>query len=75
MKKCALILGLFTAITANAANTCGDDLDNNCWDCGKTAADNCTARLDGTKLTIEGDGYMADFWGSQYSDPSYPVRP
>ena len=75
MKKCALILAIMFSFNANAANICGDDLGNNCWDCGKTTADNCTARLDGTKLTIEGDGYMADFLGGPLSDPSYPVRP
>ena len=62
MQKYILIVAIMLSFNVNAANTCGDDLDNNCWDCGKTAADNCTARLDGTKLTIEGDGYMADYY-------------
>lgn len=66
MKKRILILGLITAFNANAANTCGDDLNNNCWDCSKTADDSCTARLDGTKLTITGSGEMKDYdWFSE----------
>jgi len=77
MKKLTFILSLILSFNAYAANTCGDDLDNNCWDCGKTASDNCTARLDADtkKLTIIGDGYMADFYGTYLSDPSFPVRP
>ncbi|MBR2300180.1 MAG: leucine-rich repeat domain-containing protein [Alphaproteobacteria bacterium] len=61
MKKYVLILGLFLSFNANAANTCGDDLDNNCWDCGKTADDLCTARLEGTNLAITGTGEMKDY--------------
>ena len=63
MKKLLFILTLTLNFNTYAANTCGDDLDNNCWDCGKTASDICTARLDTAtqKLTITGDGYMKDY--------------
>ena len=63
MKKYILALGLVLSFNVNASNDCGDDLNNNCWDCGKTEADNCTARLDGTKLTIisTNNGQMKDY--------------
>ncbi|MBR2300131.1 MAG: leucine-rich repeat domain-containing protein [Alphaproteobacteria bacterium] len=75
MKKWILAFSLILCFNANAANTCGDDLNNNCWDCGKTDADNCTARLDGTKLTITGDGNMADYspsWGQIKNHIEHP---
>jgi len=79
MQKYILIVAIMFSFNVNAANTCGDDLDNNCWDCGKTAADNCTARLDGTKLTITGDGYMADYYtpsvGVSYRQEGAVERP
>ncbi|MBR1915652.1 MAG: leucine-rich repeat domain-containing protein [Alphaproteobacteria bacterium] len=65
MNKCFFVFGLILSFNLNAANTCGDDLGNNCWDCGKTVSDSCTARLDpDTKaLTITGDGYMKNYFG------------
>ena len=78
MKKIVFVLGLVLSFNAYAANTCGDDLDNNCWDCGKTASDNCTARLNGTSLSITGDGYMKDYYVGQHydwQDPSAVERP
>ncbi len=60
MKKYVLIFGLVVAWNANAANDCADG-EQNCWDCGKTADDLCTARLEGTNLTITGTGEMEDY--------------
>ncbi len=67
MKKSVFIFCLILSFNTFAANTCGDDLGNNCWDCGKTVSDNCTARLDANtkKLSIIGDGNMANFYISQ----------
>ncbi len=64
MRKLLFALCFVLTYETYAANTCGDDLDNNCWDCGKTDSDNCTARLDPDtkKLTITGDGYMRDYY-------------
>ncbi|MBR1915762.1 MAG: leucine-rich repeat domain-containing protein [Alphaproteobacteria bacterium] len=75
MKKLTFILSLILSFNAYAANTCGDDLDNNCWDCGKTASDNCTARLDTDtkKLTITGNGYMANYYIGQHYDWEDPL--
>jgi len=35
--------------------------EQNCWDCGKTENDLCTARLNGTELKITGTGEMRDY--------------
>ncbi|MBR1915913.1 MAG: leucine-rich repeat domain-containing protein [Alphaproteobacteria bacterium] len=63
MKKMVYILSLALSFNTYASNDCGDDLNINCWDCGKTQSDNCTARLDGTKLTITStnNGQMKDY--------------
>ena len=67
MRNLVFVLGLVLSFNAYAANTCGDDLDNNCWDCGKTASDNCTARVNGSTLTIVGSGEMADYdWDDEH---------
>ncbi|MBR6327973.1 MAG: leucine-rich repeat domain-containing protein, partial [Alphaproteobacteria bacterium] len=73
MKKSVFALGLMTSALlschhALAVSTCTAD-EENCWDCGKTASDSCTARLNGTNLTITGSGEMMDY-KSQYYDQS-----
>ena len=60
MKKYVLILGLVVAWNANAVSDCADG-EQNCWDCGKTADDLCTARLEGTNLAITGTGEMEGY--------------
>ena len=73
MKKYVLIFaGVFVlSFDVFGLNNCGDNLNNNCWDCGKdVAVDNCTARLKDNKLTITSTngGKMKDYeWTS---DPS-----
>ena len=71
MKK-VFLYSVFTASAvftwnANAANDCtaAEIADGNCWDCGKTENDSCTARLSGTTLSIVGTGEMKDYgWSS-----------
>ena len=68
MKKTLLITGLMAGIimlsfNTHAANDCGSE--GNCWDCGQTPEDSCTARIIGTTLYISGSGagmknYSAD---------------
>ncbi len=70
MKKWFFILLASLPFGADAANTCGDDLGNNCWDCGRTSNDLCTARLNGTSLAITGTGEMADY--QAYGNPPIP---
>ena len=60
MKKILFILIAFLTFNAYAANDCQDG-EQNCWDCGKTSADLCTARLNGTELSITGTGDMKDY--------------
>ena len=65
MKKSHIAFAIFLIlpIKANAANDCSptEIANNTCFDCGATASDLCTARKDGTKLTITGSGYMKDY--------------
>ena len=75
MRKYVLVFGVILSFNAFASNNCGDDLNNNCWDCGKTEADNCTARLDGTKLTIEGDGLMRPYYVHNSEQGVYDIVP
>ncbi len=77
MRKWTLMFGLVLSFNANAANDCGVD-EENCWDCGKTANDLCTARRNGSELQITGTGEMKDYtpltrwtidvpWGNDYT--------
>lgn len=61
MKKLPFILSLIITFNANALHTCGDDLNNNCWDCAATESDSCTARLENGILTVSGTGKMRSF--------------
>ncbi len=60
MKKWVLILGLVLSFNAYGANDCVDG-EQNCWDCWRSDSDLCTARLNGTDLSITGTGEMKDY--------------
>ena len=73
MKKINLVFVLCFILSNQAygANDCGSSEWNvSCFDCGKTASDHCTARLDGTKLTVVGkdNAQMKDY--SRESNPA-----
>ena len=53
MKKQVLILGLVLSFNAYGANDCVDG-EQNCWDCGRSDSDLCTARLNGEFLITVG---------------------
>ncbi|MBR2300136.1 MAG: leucine-rich repeat protein [Alphaproteobacteria bacterium] len=74
MKNTLMIISaLLFSLPAFASNDCAEN-EENCWDCGKTANDLCTARKDGTKLTITGSGDMASYgnvtlpWGTDINE-------
>ncbi len=60
MKRIVLIFAVLMAFNAKAASDCADG-EQNCWDCGKTASDLCTARRIGEELQITGSGEMRDY--------------
>ncbi|MBR2299479.1 MAG: leucine-rich repeat domain-containing protein [Alphaproteobacteria bacterium] len=68
MKKWILILCAMLSFNAKAASDCADG-EQNCWDCGKTASDLCTARRIGEQLQITGSGEMRDY--EFYRDLAY----
>ncbi|MBR6327738.1 MAG: leucine-rich repeat domain-containing protein [Alphaproteobacteria bacterium] len=74
MKKLILILMVMFGFKVYAANTCGDDLNVSCWDCGKTETDLCTAKKEGTKLIITGTGDMKDYYRKNHF-PDAPQKP
>ena len=61
MKKWIFVFASVLSFNTYGANDCGDDLDNNCWDCGRSDSDLCTARLNGTTLSVTGTGEMKDY--------------
>ncbi|MBR1915496.1 MAG: leucine-rich repeat domain-containing protein [Alphaproteobacteria bacterium] len=71
MRKWTLMFGLVLSFNANAANDCGAG-EENCWDCGKTANDLCTARRNGSELQITGTGEMKDYAIVQYLETTVP---
>ncbi|MBR1915688.1 MAG: leucine-rich repeat domain-containing protein, partial [Alphaproteobacteria bacterium] len=68
MKKILFVLIAFLTFNVYAANDCQDG-EQNCWDCGKTDSDLCTARKIGNELQITGTGEMRDY--EFYRDESY----
>ena len=63
MKKIFLITLLAILATHSFAKSNCATGEENCWDCGKTSNDSCTARLIGTELTIsaENGAIMKDY--------------
>ena len=73
MRKGIFILLASLPFCADAANTCDDDLGNNCWDCSKTDSDSCTARLKDGVLTFSGNGKMKNYAFSYSSENNLPT--
>lgn len=75
MKKLILSISFILCFSFDAmAKSDCESGEQNCWDCGKTEADLCTARLNNTtkELKITGNGEMRDYsyaWGGWSSDP------
>ncbi|MBR1914965.1 MAG: leucine-rich repeat domain-containing protein [Alphaproteobacteria bacterium] len=68
MRKWVFVLGLVFSFNAFAVSDCQDG-EQNCWDCGKTDSDLCTARRNGEELKITGTGEMRDY--SWYRDTEF----
>ena len=64
MSKMVFILFLVLSFSSYGASDCING-EQNCWDCGKTDSDLCTARLNGTTLSITGTGKMEDYGWTQ----------
>ena len=70
MKKILIFLFCILPLSVHAKSDCGAN-ETNCWDCGKTENDLCTARKSGNNLTITGAGEMRDYnavWSPRSSD-------
>ena len=67
------VLSINMVSESQAASDCAEG-EQNCWDCGKTAADLCTARLDTTtkSLSVTGSGEMRDYPGMWYDHTKTP---
>ena len=69
MKKLILTVSLMLSSPAFALSDCANG-EQNCWDCGKTESDLCTARKTGNELKITGTGEMRNYgWTTEVSGP------
>ena len=70
MKKILIFLFCILPLSVHAKSDCGAN-ETNCWDCGKTENDLCTARLNTTTkaLSITGSGEMRDYKAYIYGNP------